>query len=471
MRFPVLALCLAASSLHAQGVTIEIDHATGRARAIGAGGDITVLGERPQLRVAPGTPIRVRVVNTNTAIYRFRKEVESSATSESEAMRGFLKGRLMPYATDLQGAMQSAIRSRGEASNEMLESSMSQLRQRMTPVRASLTRLDDAVFKADGVQDVLTASVLALEEMRRGKSPEDAAARVRSIAGVPAACQPEKPLRLPSTEALLSALSDLSLSAQDLHSTLSGPPFSDDSRWRALHDSAQATQRVAQAALADFDALVESAYRGERLATIVAHACSHWTAPIEPLTRSTARMVTIRVEPRNEVETARLADRGSDTYEIELQPRSIIRPALGVGAVGVPSAKFANHGVRPVTGGYEVFESGSTDSRFGWAASLGLTWPAFDRRDSHGTAVWLPEIVVAGGGTRGAGVGAAASWNFLKLGAGAMWIHHTRLVGAAPGTFVFDESELRTVEGYGRPRLYVSLSIFDWAPFASRIPQ
>lgn len=479
MRLPISALLLAgaAVSAGAQGTTarVEIDHATGAARLIttrGASADTTDLGDEPVVRLHRSVPVDVRVVNTNTALYRFSSESEKVALPELVSLQGFMT-KLNPYVPEVRSAL-SGTKGAGDAeatpSAEAVSAARLALATSLGSVERSLIGVDQALFGTNGLQANMATSLLALEQMRRGVAPEQASEPLRRALGLGAACGSQAPVRLPTAQLLLTSLTDLARSSQELRVASQGSAFASDARWAALRDSAARIEPRVQAALSDFEPLVDAAYRMERLVGIVAGACSHWSAGEKKGSLTEGRSITVRVEPRPEPELARLADRAPESFTVVVQPRALVRPALSITAIAAPDARFATYATRPVEGGVEIFESGRKDRRFGLGATLGFTWPGLDHRETRGIAFWLPEILVAAGDLTGAGVGTAVSMGFVKLGVGALWMRQEALAGARVGDVVPDESGLQLVEGYGKPKLYLSLSVFEWAPFADRIP-
>jgi hypothetical protein len=284
------------------------------------------------------------------------------------------------------------------------------------------------------------------------------------MVNVPDSCGDEKPARLPTAQRLLIGLSNLVDANKEADEALAAGPFPSDATWRALHDSTSALQRRSQVALADFDPLVANAYRVERLAGIVAHACSTWSADEVTGSLTEGRVVTIAVDARDEPETSRLADRNPATYKVQVIPKALIRPSIAFAAVAAPGAKFPTYATQPVTGGVQIYESGRKDMRFSVGGTFALTWAGLDRRETRGMALWLPELAVTTGSEHAFGIGSALSWNMLKVGAGAMWIRHPVLLGAKAGDVVADASKMKLNDGYGGRQLYLSLSIFDWTP-------
>lgn len=468
-----------ATRAEAQTAVVEFDHGTDAARLIvtrAGTADTTSLGTAPVVRLHRSIPVEVRVVNTNTALYDLSRSSTREPLPEAQSVRSFV-GRVAPYMAPLQSTATNAIRGRGtgeksvsEPSAETISAARETMALAIRGAEESLVRVDAALYGPTGLQSNLTAALLALEQMRLGVAPERASAPLRKALNLGEPCGHEAPVRLPTAQQLLSALSDLVYTTQELRTAVTGPSYEEEPRWRRLRDSASAVERRAESALADFEPLVANAYRVERLVGIVASACSHWSAGVSRGSLTEGRTVTIQVVPRTEVETGRLADRSAATYTVAIQPKALLRPALAVGGLAVPDARFGRYATREVDGGVEVYESGTRDARFALGGTFGLTWAGLDRRESRGFAVWIPEVAVTVGDAQGAGIGAGVSWNFLKLGAGAMWMRHTALDGVSVGDVLADESEMRTIDRYGPPNLYISLSVFDWSSFAKRIP-
>jgi hypothetical protein len=221
--------------------------------------------------------------------------------------------------------------------------------------------------------------------------------------------------------------------------------------------------------LDDYEALVTTAYRLERLAGIVAGACGTRTLDSLRLRTGSGRTMTIAVTPRSETELARVAELGSTTWTVTVQPRVLISPSLSIGGLVAPQGRLPVYGTSSAGGTTTVAETGRSDARFTAAGMLGITWGPLDRREKNGVAVWLPELVVGAGSTPTFGVGAGVSYGFLRLGVGGAWMRHAALDGMRVGDVLADPSELRVSDSYGRPRLYMTLSVFDWSPLAARL--
>jgi hypothetical protein len=469
----VLAFLCAPALLQAQqSAVVELDHGARSARLItrtGSDADTVELGDQPVVRLARSIPVEVRVVNTNTAVYRFSTETRSTALPETESVQSFL-ATLQPYLPEMRAAASGALRREVRLNARTFADpavARAALVASVTQARNTLARVDDALFGEAGLQQNLTTSLLALEEMRQGVAPERASEPLRRLLRLGPQCGSDAPVRLPIAQRLLSALTDVVKTSQDLRGTMSAAEMFAGELGSAT-DSARVVERQTQSAVSDFEPLVANAYRVERLVGIVAGACSHWVADTLQGSMTSGREIKVRVEPRTETETSRVADRPAHEFTVAVQPRPILRPALGFIALAAPDARFANYGTREVSGGVQIYETGTRDARFNIGGSLAFTWPGLDYRDSHGFAIWLPEVVLAPGRNTTVGVGSAISWSFLKVGAGVAWIKHGALQGAAVGDVVPDESGLQISDAYSSTKLYFSIGVFDWAPLAGR---
>jgi hypothetical protein len=135
-----------------------------------------------------------------------------------------------------------------------------------------------------------------------------------------------------------------------------------------------------------------------------------------------------------------------------------------------PDARFPTYGTRSAAaGGTEIYSPTVRDARFGWGVTLGFTLRGLNWREQRGVAIWLPELTVGeSADSKAFAAGSAISFGPVKLGAGAMWVRHTELVDQAVGDKIPNAGFLQTAESYGRPKLYTSLSIFEWPPFLAK---
>jgi hypothetical protein len=477
-RVGLAVLCVAAAlPLAAQerrGV-VEIDHASGEARFIlTAGGrtDTTQVGRNPTVRVPRGTPVEVRVVGTNTALYRYRSAQEKVPVPDLESVKSLII-RSAPYMPELR-AVAAAIDGRGgedakEAMMALAEADRRAIEDATTRVNFAVGKVDRAVQGRAGMRQVQSAVLYSLGRMRAGDRPEDAAAPLNALLAQPVRCGADTPVNLTSTQDLLAGAFEVARAQSDLSEAVAGPGYFDFLPWREAYDSARVVDDRAKAVLDDYEELATAAYQLERLVGVVAGACSRHTVGTLRLTAGSGQTMTVEAVPRGEPEFARVAAFDAMSWTVTVQPRVTVSPSLSIGGLAAPQGRFPIYGTASGGGGTTVAQTGTTDARFTVAGMLGVTWGPLDMRSRNGIAVWLPEVVVGTGRTPTFGVGTAVSWSYVRLGVGAAWMRHRALDGMAVGTVIADPSELRVSDTYGKPRTYVTLSIFDWSPIAQRL--
>jgi hypothetical protein len=477
------ALCVSTAAAHAQATAVvELDHATDGARLIvqhDGRPDTTVLERHAHVKVARGTLVDVRVVNTNTALYVLRKSVEQTPVPELAPVRSFLD-RATPYVPGLPSLMErlaggsdkdgkgekgSGGKSRGAGDSEARAQRLAEAEQRMRDAMGatdrSLRAVDQALFGTGGLRDYSTSVFTALEAMRTGVPIDVAAAPLRQKLGISGQCASKAPVHIPTAATLFSALGDVVRNATDLRGELTNPEFASDPAWRSLADTGNVVDERARRALTDFDPIVASVYHVEHLVSLVANACPTWSAGSYRVKVTEGEHVTVQIVPRTEAEIARVAERGPTTYEVTLEPRIVVEPALAFAAFGAPRATYTTYATRPITGGTEIYEAGTRDQRFALGATLGFTGPWLDRRETKGIALWLPELAVGvSGGRPVLGVGPALSWNRIKVGVGALWVSRQTLHAAKVGDVLKAGTEVPLDDSFAKPQFFLSVAAF-----------
>ncbi len=475
MLLAAAALPLAAQERHGR---VEIDHKSGIARfiyTVNGRSDTSVVGRNPTIRVPRGVPVEIRVVGSNTALYRFESSQAAVPLPEVETVTSLIL-RSAPYMPELQ-KVAAALGGRGgdsdaaaaEAMAAMAESDRRDLSEAASAIRLAAARVDVAVQGRAGIQQLQTTTLYALERMRFGVAPEEATVELQELLPVPVSCGNDAPVRLPTARNLLASVFETARAQAALGEALAGPAFSDVKSWQATYDSALVEKSRAARMLDDYESLVTSAYQLEQLVGIVGGACSALALDTVAARAGSARRMTITALPRSERELARVATLPKVEWTVTVQPRVLISPALSIGGLAAPTARFPRWGTATSGTSTVVARTGTSDARFSAAGVLGFTYGVLDQRHINGTAFWLPEIVVGAGSTPTFGVGIAASRTFLRIGVGAAWMRSRQLVGLSEGSVLADPSELSTTDTYGKPRMYVSLSIFDWSPLAARL--
>jgi hypothetical protein len=161
-----------------------------------------------------------------------------------------------------------------------------------------------------------------------------------------------------------------------------------------------------------------------------------------------------------------MAFAGLDTtlarYGVTVLPDPIVRPISALAVVYWSGADFERYSTERTTGGYLIRAAKDDISHWSQGLSFGLAWRFLDFRDvkDKGLALSVPELIVNPFDSfRGIGVGAGASYAFLKLSAGALWIRNTVMDGHSTGDVLSDPALLRTMPAY-TPRFYLSLGVF-----------
>ena len=483
-----LALCAVASALardtHAQ-VVFQYDHAARRISVV-EGADKVERLSNGRFRMKRAGTARLDVVNTNTAIYRVSFDTDTLAGgSFLGPVQAFLT-RAKPFFPEIALAMKGPAKGRGErvAEPEQAPSTLPSISPSESwsvrtalesgrIVEQSLQQLDALILGPRGVEDMTALSLRTLERMRQGDATMLANA-LRDSLGLPHRMCGEggagqDSLRLAG--AVLGAMSALGPATLSLHRTMVDTIFKTDTTLRDLHGRLLVLRQAADSALADQESLASAAYRAEWLARTVAAACSRSEGRIQRITSGAGRVLAVKIEPRTDPELARVADRQSTVEKVSvLSPTSLVESSLGLSFLVAPSARYQTYGARSaVGGGTEIYVPSTRDARFGWGATLGVTWRPVNGRGKSGLALWVPELTVAEAtSTPAFGVGTAVSLGMVKLGVGALWVRHSELVGQSVGDKIPNEKFLQTQDAYGRPAAYVALSIFEWPPFLSR---
>jgi hypothetical protein len=476
--------------LHAQ-TRLEYDHAAGTMRMIttrGSGVDTTVVRNGAHLTLNAPATVPVLVTNTNTALYRLSTKGQAVPAPELEPLRTFL-ATLRPYLPEvalLAAGPADRLSTRGLSSSleysilppSIPPSATSRVRTAWLAGRRTelaVAQVDEAIFGASGMHQALTNTLLALQGMRVDGDVAAHAATLRRDLGLSGnACEdPDARAEyLPGTLTLIRVLDELLAARHELLRAIavSGGELRTFPDFPGLADSLARITTASQGAATDYEKLVTVAYRVQALALEAAYACPSWSGDALRVTSAGGVTLTLTVEPRTEAELARVATQRGSTFQATVMPAWRMRPGLGASLLVAPEASYSKFATRtPETGsGTEIFQSGTQDSRFTWGITLGMAWRALSRGegDRPDVALWLPEITVnPAADTRALGLGAAVSWRFLKLGTGLLWTRHSELEGQSVGESLPNKDFLRTRDTYASPKVYLSLSIFDWPPF------
>ena len=480
----LMMLVASAASAQRDTAVVEYDHRAGTVRVLVPNGEKTdtlkaLPGKGRVYRLQAPLPVAVRVINTNTGVYKIAATSDSTRAPAVDSLRAFL-GRLGPYLPDVALAFAGPMR-RGErnafANVSSTRVAVADAKDAAQQVIDALARIDSAMFAPDGVHGVLGKTLRTVERMRT-EDVQRQASLLRDSLGLPAPvkkCPSGGDMRQgpPLARRILAAFADLEPGNVRLRRSLvDSTVFDENASTIAFYRQLERLGPRADTAQRDYDDVVGLAYRTERLAMTVASACGDWRSNALPVSLAAGPTITLKIDPRTDLELARAADQGSTSVTVTLlPPSSWIEPALGVGFVYAPQARFATYAARTgVGGGTEIYEQSKRDLRFGYAASLGFTYRPLNWRERTGVSVWLPELTLGQlGDAKAFGVGSAiAIFNRVKLGAGAIWVRHTELDQQHVGQQITNANFLQTVDTYGKAKPYFSISVFDWPPFLSK---
>ena len=484
----VLALPATAAVASAQ-VVLQVDQRSGAIRVDSAGDphQISVVeGHAFRLR-RPGE-VKIRVINTNTALYSITTEETSAVPASFEPVRQFLTP-IKAYMPELAVVVQAGHRSRGGATRSVLpgaaprgttsaasEAARDALTNAKT-VESDLLNLDDRTVGASGVYSRFELSLYTLEMMRAGDVEAAADNFADSLGIAHQSCTndggntssrkavADAPPSLPAE--LLQIYHDLRSHTAPFAMSLQDTSLVKDASLSGLRTELAQIRLRADSALAQAQSTLADAYHVQELTNLVLHACSHWESRPIKVSSAAGRVINVHIAPRADVELSRVAERRNDTQTITLlPPLSRLGATFGLSALYAPTARFHTYAVR-ATGGAgsvnEIYEATSVDSRFLYGLSLGLSYNLRpDWRDRAGPVLWLPVATVAeAGNQRAIGLGAAVSmWRF-KVGAGALAIRHQELDGLSVHQQVTNASYLTTRDTYGHPLFYVAFSIIN----------
>jgi len=226
------------------------------------------------------------------------------------------------------------------------------------------------------------------------------------------------------------------------------------------------TLKTAQDLVSVAETTVTSARGLEDLYNLTIDARSCWISSPFNVTFSEGAEITLKVAPREGPEVAPLAFRSASELKATVMPDNLVRPALALSLLAAPHAKFAAYGAVKKDDAFQVAQIGTTDARFTYGLTLGMTWRGLDWRRGSTVALWLPELTINPvKEDRTFGIGGALSWRIFKFGAGRVWSRHKDLDGQKPGDVLPDSDSLRVRDAYGKGTLYFNIAVFGWPPF------
>jgi hypothetical protein len=439
----LLSLALAAfPAVAAHAQRLEISHRAGTASLLDSGTPVAFERDA-EIRIIPGQRTGIRITNTNSAVYQCSVDQKPVEVPETAALREFLSkaGTLIPVAlTSLADRL---------AEDSAQEVPTAEERALIEVV----ARVDAAIYGPRGFQQTYLNTLAALNEMRDPSvSVEAAAAKFRgTLPCVDGGCT-----RLEFVDDIVGLLPGLRQARSRLAVALAPTGAV------AVTPAAD----VADSILSNSRTIIDAAHEVQGLALRVAHATSVIECDPVQVSRSTGRQLTITVEPRPVPELRRAATAAPMNFTVKVMPRLRPYPSVGLALLYAPQARYETYGTTDDPGGARIVTTGFDDARVGYGLVLGLAWNDRVGPTTPRTRFWLPEITInPTDELKTIGVGGGVSLGILKLGAGAVWNRHTRLVDQRVDQVLQSADRLRKEDGYGRPRGYLSLSVMGWPPF------
>jgi hypothetical protein len=443
LRLALMLALAAFSAAGAHGQTLEISHRDGKALLLGSGAPVKFERDA-EIRIVPGRKTGIRITGTNSAVYACNVDQKPVDVPEMVALREFLgkAGTLIPVGlTSLLDRMADSAAA-------------------VVPTRAEqeliqvVERADAAIHGPHGFHQVYLNTLAALNRMRDPAVPvETAAGEFRRKLGCPdgVPCT-----RLAFVDTIVEILPKLMEKRRALTVALA------PSGAVPVTPAADAADSI----LSNARTILDAAHEVQGLALTVAHAKSSIDCDPVQVSRDTGRKLTIAVEPRPVPELKRAAAAPPMNFAVTVMPRLRPYPSVGLALLYAPRARYETYGTAAAPGGARIVTTGFDDDRVGYGLVLGLAWNDRVGPTAPRARLWLPEIIInPTDELKTLGVGGGVSLGIVKLGVGAVWNRHTRLVDQRVDQVLESADLLRKEDGYGRPRAYVSLSAMGWPPF------
>ena len=413
--------------------SVVIDHATRTAYFV-AGGERRRIDVGEHIRVPKPYRVRIKVENTNSALYTCGVAATVAHVPELDSLRAFL--------TAVGPFVEAAIRAGNPPTPEA------------AGLKAALDTLDRIVTGPRGLQWALRLTLEALDTLRfaSGSAIRDLA--VQLAGKLLPVCD--------SIEGCRSLVSGILGAESDIARRLEPFDQGNPSTYRPDATKTRADSLIvmaARAALAGEDKLVATAYGVEAVVRATLKASDTMVCDNVALAGGEGRDLTITVAPRPIPELARLADRRPYELKVTVLPKWPFRLAFSAAVLYAFDATFATYAPTSATPPL-VAQSGTRDLRWHYGLTLGLTT---DWRHEPGRFTWwqLEFTVSPSSDGQTFGIGTAFSWRVFKLGLGALWVRHDELDGISVGESLSD-GLLRTKSVLGTPRFYLSASLIGW---------
>jgi hypothetical protein len=431
------------------------------------------IASRDTIRLRGSARVSLRVIHTNSAIYSISADTSAVASQAEAPVRAFVGqfGALLPEVIAL-----STRRSRGDATDDAARSTDALVEIARTRAGATvdaLRALDQWIAGDGGVRAAAVQSLTTLERMRGAGNTQATAAALRRTLLLPEGqCTPPAGTRLPFTAGVVEQSAQLLRTRIALQETLGSLSTREDAT--SVLDTLRLVQQRADSIARTIDALVDAAYRVERIALHAAYACDVIDVGSARVSSSNGLKLALRVAPRPEPELGRLATDPATTFTVVEVPRRTLRFSFAPALLIAPNAQLPIYAARTTGSGstVRVDRVGTRDARSSWGVVFGVTLQRAELRPGSGLAWWPVELVFNPSAEgRAYGLGSALSWNQVKVSAGAAWIRQTVLVGHREGDVLPARDFFITRTALGEPQLYLGLTIVDFTKFFQRIVQ
>lgn len=472
----------------AGGDTIHLvfDHGSRMVSAVSrADSQLIASHQGKTIRLRKPATVVLTVVGTNTALYDVAvndtiRAPEATYGSASDLLSTLVSARtFLPQALSIfttRGRTRAAAAWTSTLPDAAPDGATDAMKwalptaQSMEPEVATLDSLFAGPQSVASLHDHARAALLRM----RDTSPERSAQLFRREAGLKDGPQCRGDTLLLYSK-LIRHTQALRPRSDSLGRALTDPGFAAHPGFR---DSLILFHARADSAIRMAETLMPSASQTEHLVTLVTGACSRREAPRHPQVSSAGgQRFVIQISRRTDAEVAPVvADLPAPPEPVDLTilpPRALVTVSAGLSFLLAPDARFSVFGTRtdstPGTKGVQIYRQNTTDARYSWGATVGLSWRFFDWTAQSDLALWVPELTLQqSSGTLGFAVGPALSYRSVKLGGGVLWVQHAELQGNKVGDHIPNAGYFQVGNTFGKRSWYVSISVFGVPPFSAK---
>jgi len=414
--------------------------------------------------------IRIKVIETNTPFYKYQLTKKKVEAKELKALQTFLSD-LAPYLTDfprtsisINDAIKlfSVLPSPDQLQKNLLDNLRDNLNESNSNIKKTLGQINTLIFDNRSLFDTYIKTINMLEPI--SLAPSDAGRQLKIELKDRLSESNSKPIHLIRIKELKEMYKKLNDRLHNFKNKLNVfyEDNQDNTELLQLAEEFGLLRDQAIKALSESQKVLVSGYEIEKLVLKAIEANDK--IELEPfnLEWKTGKEITIKITHSENTNLARFAKFKPYEVTINLQPRSTLRPSVGLSFIWSQSSNFTIYGTKEVGEQFEVIESSTQDSRFTYGLTLGLHYAMAKEVDLGVELSINPSSDV-----KAFGVGGAISFfSIIKVGLGALWTKHFELKNQHLfGDLLNDAGELQTKETYGKANFYLSFSIIGWPPF------